>query len=687
MMISKLWATSSSAVWGGGAMVINGASRRDGAQLALYLARPGQRVHVLDIRGTLSRDIHGALCEMDDLASGSRCQKHLYHVNINTHPGERLSPDQWQACANRLGLELRLDGHQRVIVLHEQPGKDGVMRQHAHVVWNRVDGETLRAPRMSWSYRDHERAARVLERELGHRIVPGPHIDPVSLEVRRTPFEPLPPLGVEKVGGDLTAAWGIADSGKAWASAIEDKGYILARGDKRDFVVLDAAGEIHSPRRRIEGVRAKDIRDRLSDLDPTQLPSIDDARQRIADRARMALEQSQEGHSMKQDLDDRKPSAPETEAPPVRATYGDFSSLSPADLAALDARLAKLKGEPTPEVSRKPSPPALSSASPIQTEAYNPEKAYKEDMAWEQQQNQRRIELRTGEMSERHASQSETQQDLRAVERERLDRAIRAERERVTRQEHEYRQRAQSEAEKEGWWQRLKIAPVQIYQSARRHVDEGYDAKLQAQEHARAQEMLAAERRRHEDQEQRLRAMELREERALAEKLERDADRLKVRQDTQIKELNKDLAKIEQQGVDQIHIRHKKLRPLTENYKQEMAEDEPRQSLDKPAPPPAITPPKTGKPAFDLAAERGAAARAERAAALPLSPHTPKVNAIRQDAPKTETPRPASMTPPTGDTQPDAPKPGRPMTAREERAAKLPPPPVPSAPKRRIRLE
>src|SRR5687767_11814353 len=165
MVISSPSATSSKKRWAA-AMVINGASRRDGAQLAQYLDRPGQRVRIIDIRGTLARDLHGSLCEMDDLAAGSRCQKHLYHVNINTHPHERLTPDQWQACADRLGLQMRLDGHQRVIVLHEQRGKDGEMRQHAHVVWNRVDGDTLKAVHMGWSFRDHERAARALEREL-----------------------------------------------------------------------------------------------------------------------------------------------------------------------------------------------------------------------------------------------------------------------------------------------------------------------------------------------------------------------------------------------------------------------------------------------------------------------------------------------------------------------------------------
>ena len=59
---------------------------------------------------------------------------------------------------------------------------------------------------------------------------------------------------------------------------------MLARGDKRDFVVVDRAGETHSLSRRIEGAKAKDIRDRLADLDPASVPTVDQARQAQRDR-------------------------------------------------------------------------------------------------------------------------------------------------------------------------------------------------------------------------------------------------------------------------------------------------------------------------------------------------------------------------------------------------------------------
>ena len=78
------------------------------------------------------------------------------------------------------------------------------------------------------------------------------------------------------------------DSGKAFAAAIEERGYILASGDRRDFCVVDHAGDAHSLARRLDGVKAKDMRERMADVDRDSLPSVTKARaqQREATRER-----------------------------------------------------------------------------------------------------------------------------------------------------------------------------------------------------------------------------------------------------------------------------------------------------------------------------------------------------------------------------------------------------------------
>lgn len=83
---------------------------------------------------------------------------------------------------------------------------------------------------------------------------------------------------------DLTELWQHADTGQAFAAALHDRGYILARGDRRDFCVIDQAGDEHALGRRISGVKAAEIRARMADLDPANLPSVEEGRQLARER-------------------------------------------------------------------------------------------------------------------------------------------------------------------------------------------------------------------------------------------------------------------------------------------------------------------------------------------------------------------------------------------------------------------
>ena len=77
------------------------------------------------------------------------------------------------------------------------------------------------------------------------------------------------------------AAFERSDCGKSFQSALGNEGLILARGDRRDFVAIDHAGGMHALGKRILGASAPEIRIRLSDLLPGQLPSVEEARRLI----------------------------------------------------------------------------------------------------------------------------------------------------------------------------------------------------------------------------------------------------------------------------------------------------------------------------------------------------------------------------------------------------------------------
>jgi len=91
-------------------------------------------------------------------------------------------------------------------------------------------------------------------------------------------------IDLKAVATELKALWHQCDTGKAFAAALEQHGYILARGDRRAMVVIDAAGDEHSLGRRV-GARAAEVRSRMQAISPESLPTVAEARALARDRA------------------------------------------------------------------------------------------------------------------------------------------------------------------------------------------------------------------------------------------------------------------------------------------------------------------------------------------------------------------------------------------------------------------
>jgi hypothetical protein len=263
-------------------VVIKGTSCAGAGRIAKHLSctETNERNELYEVRGVAAEDLYGALREMELVALGTRCQKPFYHASINTPAHERLTDDQRALAIDRLETALGLSGQPRVVVLHRK--KD---REHCHVVWSRIDLARMRAISDSHNFRKHEQVARELEREFGHARVQGAHVERDGRErPKRTPShaEMLQAertgLAVQSVTTIVTDIWRHTDSGQAFANALREAGYALARGNRRDFVVIDPQGGVHSLTRRIEGARAKDIRARMADLDPALLPDVAEAR-------------------------------------------------------------------------------------------------------------------------------------------------------------------------------------------------------------------------------------------------------------------------------------------------------------------------------------------------------------------------------------------------------------------------
>lgn len=302
-------------------MVIKGNPRGSPGDLAKHLQRTdtNARMEVKEVRGVAALDLTGALREMDACGAALRTTRTLYHASINVRADEHLTDAERTQAVDQLETALGLAGQPRVVVEHEKEG-----RAHWHVVWGRTDLENMRAIRCDHNYRTHEEVARALEKEFGHARVQGAHVGREGpdgergLRPDRTPshaeMQQAERSGVTPKEAKvwLTTLWQATDSGKAFAAAIENQGWKLARGDKRDFVVLDPAGETHSLARRIDGAKAKDIRARLADIDPASLPTvtaaraqqeaaqIKAARDQVAARAEAVREQERQAEAARQ---------------------------------------------------------------------------------------------------------------------------------------------------------------------------------------------------------------------------------------------------------------------------------------------------------------------------------------------------------------------------------------------------
>lgn len=262
-------------------MIIKGGARAKPNELSTHLLRAdtNEKIRLFDLSGVAARDLRGALAEMNAVAGGSCATKPLYHVSVSPGLTTILSDEQWRKTISTLEKALGLEGHQRAVVLHTK--KD---RQHAHIVWNRVDAETLKAAHHGHNYRIHETVARQLEREFGLDHVQGVHVGRDGprperrADSRESQQEGRTGWSRDRAARDITDAWERSGNGQGFIAALEEAGYRLVQGDRKDVVILDPNGGVHGVARRIAGVRAADVRVKLSDLVISDLPRLSDVR-------------------------------------------------------------------------------------------------------------------------------------------------------------------------------------------------------------------------------------------------------------------------------------------------------------------------------------------------------------------------------------------------------------------------
>ncbi|MES1991836.1 MAG: relaxase/mobilization nuclease domain-containing protein [Pseudomonadota bacterium] len=265
---------------------MDGNQRAGARDLALHLTKPeNEHIEVHEIRGFVADNIMGALREAEAISRGTKCRQFLYSLSLSPPETERVPVAAFEDAIDRIEAKLGLAGHSRVVVFHEKQG-----RRHAHCVWSRINIETMTAVRMSHDRPKLGDISRQLYIEHGWRMPEG--LIDTSL---RNPlnFDRKEWFQAKRAGKDprdIKAAfqqcWAASDSGKAFRQALEQRGYYLARGDRRSVVAIDIHGGPYAVAR-WTGVKTKDVAKRMGDLEA--LPLLRDAREQLSGRVREKL--------------------------------------------------------------------------------------------------------------------------------------------------------------------------------------------------------------------------------------------------------------------------------------------------------------------------------------------------------------------------------------------------------------
>lgn len=261
-------------------MILKGSQRGGARQLAVHLLRTDENDHVElhELKGFMADDLGGALREAYAISKGTRCEQFLFSLSLSPPQTENVPVAAFEQAIDGIEAKLGLTGQPRVIIFHEKQG-----RRHAHCVWSRVDADAMKAinlPHFKLKLRD---VSRKLFIEHGWHMPAGltnsAERDPRNFtreEWQQAKRAEKDPGALKELFQDC---WAISDSRKAFAQALEARGFYLARGDRRGFVAIDVKGEVYSVPK-WTGLKTKAVEARLGD--PGDLRSVDETKAYIA---------------------------------------------------------------------------------------------------------------------------------------------------------------------------------------------------------------------------------------------------------------------------------------------------------------------------------------------------------------------------------------------------------------------
>ncbi len=327
-------------------MIVKGASRSSPTQLANYLLR----VHANPKNETVTvlaldygdGDLLQAFNDWHTAGEATRGEKTLYHAQISPAPAyaATMTKEQWLRAAEILTEELGLTGHARSVILH-----DDHERPHIHLVYERTDSETMTMWHDGQNYAKHEKASMRMEQEFGHEFVPGKHAKRDREQQPEFPHQEMnhaehqqaqrTGLDPEERKQQIIALKESSDNAQAFKAALEEAGYVLARGD-RGYLIVDELGDHFTLARQLKEKTAA-VNAFMADVPLNTLPDLDEAKEAIKARYKDLVDLDAIHRPIKEKLDEEARQLKERHKAEIRQVF----ETTKEDIAReLDARHA-----------------------------------------------------------------------------------------------------------------------------------------------------------------------------------------------------------------------------------------------------------------------------------------------------------------------------------------------------------
>ena len=168
---------------------------------------------------------------IDTARRSTRCKAPVYAFSLAGHPEETPSREAMIEAGREALAVLKMQDYQAVMISHTDTA-----HPHLHVIVNRVHAETGKAINV---YKDQEKLqawALAYERRQGKVYCPARAFNALARQVAKE--QDARPAPRRYVDNTIAECWTRSDNGQSFKAALEAKGWGLAKGDRKEAVLM-----------------------------------------------------------------------------------------------------------------------------------------------------------------------------------------------------------------------------------------------------------------------------------------------------------------------------------------------------------------------------------------------------------------------------------------------------------------